>query len=261
MTTGLMRRLDTLPRDAILLLDEEVVAFAINTQLLHKINKLGFRCILITRNRLGSGIPYSYKAVYRLEMGKDNVYRTVRYYKDYDVLPKANKYLTEDTGSGHYYYTKFLQNVVKPSYKMALHEEAAKLNACLIADGIAYGSTLQQALGVGVDLFLPESFEYLIGSKLFGKDTMFNYTYEDMIKNSHSTEEKCITRIFREQCRTLNPPINYDKTVESIKDTIIMDTNVFETDHHGITENMAKRHNIDFNDEEACRKLAEELGY
>ena len=204
--------------------DEDMTLYVKKSHLLPKINAKNHICIFISRDNL-NGITYSYKAVYELVSNKSN-YKLQRVYPDYNLMPSGDSYITEDSCAGFYYYTKFLHNVMHPNKGEDMIGKAVSENAVLIADGIAFGSSISKALSLGIRLNLQESFEYMVGYSLFG-DSIFNYTIQDMVDNNNKTEEKCITRLLIEYCKKLNPPIHYDKTDASIKGTIIECTKFF----------------------------------
>lgn len=125
--------------------------------------------VIISRDKM-SWIPYSYKEIYGIKTsGK---YHTLeRIYKDYDAFPENERYVTEDEAAGlEYYQYWYGESVITSSGNSNLSKYAQK-GTTLIGDGAAIGAYMYELILGEADLYLPESFEWLLlHSPLFHND-------------------------------------------------------------------------------------------
>lgn len=130
--------------------------------------------IFITREDLDN-IPYSYREIYNMkESGKFHWLESV--YPVYESFQEKGNYLTEDSKAGHQFYSYFYPNVISAGGKNNI-TKCMKDNMLVIADGAAVGSIMKALLTtannhINVQIFLPESFEYLLLTSSLIKDTI-----------------------------------------------------------------------------------------
>lgn len=123
--------------------------------------------VICSRDKLEQ-IPYSYKEIYTIK--SSGKYHTLeRAYSDKcNIIYSANEFsklsiLLEDSKSGFKFYRKYNNNVDTAAGKSNLIKCLCKDKYDLvIADGAAIGSNISELVTYSVQVFLPESFEYLL---------------------------------------------------------------------------------------------------
>lgn len=116
--------------------------------------------IIITRHAMPA-IPYSYKEIYKIKAsGKFHSLEPV--YEEYDKFVNNNKVVTEDEDSGFEYFKHFFGDKVITSRGNSNLSKFIDDGTTLIGDGSAIGPYIQDLLLGRADLFLPESFEYMM---------------------------------------------------------------------------------------------------
>lgn len=160
--------------------------------------------LFITREKLGY-LSYSYKSIYKIETDFTKgvpINRFDTLYKDVKLSNlKPEVILTEDSKSGYQFFDKTSNCAVqsagsKTRIKSAIRKEIVKgiySNIYVIADGAAIGSDIRTIVrylesdkflkgNVEVNIFLPESFEYLLlKTKVFDIPNL-----EDMLKRTYN---------------------------------------------------------------------------
>ena len=116
--------------------------------------------LIITRESL-SAIPYSYKEIYGIK-SSGKFHSLERIFPDYETLRDADAIVTEDEDSGYEYYKTYFGSKVSSSKGNSNLSKYGSDNTLLIGDGCAIGAYIQDLLLTGADLYLPESFEWLI---------------------------------------------------------------------------------------------------
>lgn len=139
--------------------------------------------VFVTRVPI-TDIQYSYRDVYTLET-KGNTTKAVHLYKEFNTLPKCNSYAVEDELSGFEYFSSFLN--VK-TFGGNLNWKEGLCAECLIMDGACVGQLMHSLVKRSVDLYLPESFEFLL------LQYYCNYTHEDAINDL--SDEKTFEQLY-----------------------------------------------------------------
>lgn len=139
--------------------------------------------VIVTRNDLHN-LPYSVNEIY--EMVESKHYGSLRktfnslvpVYGGLDMFAKSDIIITEDSNSGYQFFNNTLCNntVISANGKDKITKMIEHItgDAMVLADGAAFGANINDCLEVlfnsefKVNLYLPESFEWLIlRSKLF----------------------------------------------------------------------------------------------
>lgn len=122
------------------------------------------------------GIPYSYREIYRVKAsGKYHTFeRVYEEYTKFPLISKSSYALLEDSGSGMDFYSAaiFCESAHGKSNLPILMKQNEQKWSVVIADGAAIGSEIADILAFkgDMELFLPESFEYiLLSSKMFSE--------------------------------------------------------------------------------------------
>ncbi|MBO5070403.1 MAG: hypothetical protein J6C37_08585, partial [Roseburia sp.] len=170
-------------------------------------------CFVIINRKNIPYIPYSYKEVYGIKTsGKYHTF--AREYKDYDDFELAKQYVTEDEEAGlEYYKAIFGDDVVTTSKGNGALYKFANRDTLLIGDGAAIGPHMYKLIENHANLFLPESFEFLLlQSSLFKKDVevrnLLNHK-EEIISAEYRSWEEYFTAFLIEH--TANTMLAYTK--------------------------------------------------
>lgn len=116
--------------------------------------------IIISRDKM-SWIPYSYQEIYEIKTsGKYHFLTPV--YEKMDIFKENPHFVTEDEGSGLQYYQKWYGGRVHTSQGNSNLSKYALSNTTLIGDGAAIGPYMYDLMLGHADLYLPESFEWLL---------------------------------------------------------------------------------------------------
>jgi len=154
--------------------------------------------VIVTRESIGN-LPYSVTEIYGIRSaGKYSLQEPVyhhmyRIYGDYRSLNsnEAVKLLVEDSNSGYEFFSKVSPKEVECVSAQGagnifgmLQTEENKENIVIIADGAAFGAHMEKVYQVmlrnkGIQLYLPESFEWLILSSGVLRDKEI----EDILEN------------------------------------------------------------------------------
>lgn len=125
--------------------------------------------VIISRDKM-AWIPYSYTEIYQIKTS-GKFHRTERIYEDRNVFKENNRYITEDEAAGLQYYQYWLGDKVSSSHGNSNLSKFADKNTTLIGDGAAIGPYMYDLTIKKTDLYLPESFEWLLlHSPIFEKD-------------------------------------------------------------------------------------------
>lgn len=134
--------------------------------------------VICSRDKLEQ-IPYSYKEIYTIKSsGKFHTLERA-YHDKCSINCSVNEFdklkiLLEDSKSGFQFYSKYNSNVDtsrgKSNLVKCLYKDKYDL---VIADGAAIGSNISELITYPVQIFLPESFEYmLLNSSMFEDSTL-----------------------------------------------------------------------------------------
>ena len=156
--------------------------FVSSVDFAHAIRETDNYYVLVTRESLYA-LPYSVTEIYGIHSaGKyaypEPVYHEMfRIYGDYDLLKEKSpgRLIAEDSNAGYEFFSALLKNkgIVCESANGAgnIYEmiQKAELNdhITVVADGAAFGANMEKVYQVlirkpGIQLYLPESFEWLI---------------------------------------------------------------------------------------------------
>jgi hypothetical protein len=116
--------------------------------------------IIITRESLPA-IPYSYKEIYGMKTS-GKFHSLERVYPDYEKFHDAESIVTEDEDAGYEYYRYFFGEKVRSSQGNSNLSKYGAEHRLLIGDGCAIGAYIQDILLTKADLYLPESFEWML---------------------------------------------------------------------------------------------------
>lgn len=168
--------------------------------------------LIITRESL-SAIPYSYKEIYGIK-ASGKFHSLERIFPDYETLRDADAIVTEDEDSGYEYYKTYFGSKVSSSKGNSNLSKYGSDNTLLIGDGCAIGAYIQDLLLTGADLYLPESFEYMLLQKdMFSRvaEVQQSIRYpEEMIGTGYASPERYYTALLSQI--TQNTPARYSKT-------------------------------------------------
>lgn len=163
--------------------------------------------VIITRKNIPY-IPYSYKEIYGIKTS-GKYHTLVREYKDYEDFRQLDRYVAEDQEAGLEYYRAVLgeDKVATSKGNGSLYKFANK-DTLLIGDGAAIGPHMYKLVECHGNLFLPESFEYLLlQSSLFKKDVevraLLNNKEELITAEYGSWEEYFTTFITKHTANTM----------------------------------------------------------
>lgn len=156
--------------------------FVSSVDFAHAIRETDNYYVLVTRESLYA-LPYSVTEIYGIHSaGKyaypEPVYHEMfRIYGDYDMLKEksSDKLIAEDSNAGYEFFSALLKNksIVCESangagniYEMIQKAELRE-HITVVADGAAFGANMEKVYQVllrkpGIQLYLPESFEWLI---------------------------------------------------------------------------------------------------
>lgn len=168
-------------RDAIVVLDEHN-KFIKSADFARFVERSKAYFVLITRNNL-TQLSYSIDEVYRMIM-KNNEHILEKIYPSENnfyingfIRHKPSNILTEDSGAGYTFFNTLSIECIKGSGNSKIYNKLEKKSyddLMIIGDGAAFGAHISK-LGPlvkkrGYQLYLPESFEYLLYDKsIFGE--------------------------------------------------------------------------------------------
>lgn len=146
--------------NTIVFIDEEHPAL-VNGQQLAKLMMKSDNCyVIISRDKM-SWIPYSYQEIYKIKTsGKFHFLEPV--YEKMDVFKENKYYVTEDEAAGMQYYQNWYGKAVVSCFGNSNLSKYAQVGTTLIGDGAAIGPYMYDLMLGHADLFLPESFEWLL---------------------------------------------------------------------------------------------------
>ena len=203
--------------------------------------------LIISRN-IPAQLSVDYRAVYSL-CSKDRKYWLERVYSDYTDFPMTDAYITEDKGSGYYYYNAKYANVDSCEGKDNNLPIKSDRSTTLIADGSAFARKLPAICSnyPDISLFLPESFEGLVISGTPGKLSakLMHNAYSDAVLNYRSIEQ-----YFNSAIRDLYP--DYSK---SKKQPYLVPLDIEHVQHYDVDAELATKFNISRFDPIACREI------
>lgn len=164
---------------SIVFIDEDHPALTEGKDLAGKMFSSDNCFVIISRDKM-PWIPYSYKEIYEIK-SSGKYHRLERIYEDMEEFKKSEEYITEDEASGLEYYQWWLGDKVKTSHGNSNLSKYINEPATIIADGAAIGPYMYDlALGTA-NLFLPESFEWvLLHSPVFEE----NKEVQEILKNT-----------------------------------------------------------------------------
>ena len=164
---------------SIVFIDEDHPALTEGKELAGKMFSSDNCFVIISRDKM-PWIPYSYKEIYEIK-SSGKYHRLERIYEDMEEFKKSEEYITEDEASGLEYYQWWLGDKVKTSHGNSNLSKYINEPATIIADGAAIGPYMYDlALGTA-NLFLPESFEWvLLHSPVFEE----NKEVQEILKNT-----------------------------------------------------------------------------
>lgn len=164
-------------------IDEESANDLDRDELLEPILDAGYFLVIATRRPL-LHLTYGLKDVFKLQT-VDDVATVVQYYPNFDSLPKCKAYACEDSNSGYHYWSCF-----PPVTPMRGNRDwRNNIDKCLIMDSAALGNQIRDIRQYGVNIFLPESFEFLL------LQHYCNYTHEDGVRDL-TPEDKTFERLY-----------------------------------------------------------------
>lgn len=116
--------------------------------------------IIITRESLPM-IPYSYKEIYKIHTSR-KFHSLERMYPNYEEFQEKECIVTEDEDAGYEYFHYFYGEKVISSHGNSNLSKYSSSDCLLIGDGCAIGAYIQDLLLSDADLYLPESFEWML---------------------------------------------------------------------------------------------------
>jgi hypothetical protein len=168
--------------------------------------------LIITRESL-SAIPYSYKEIYNIK-ASGKFHSLERAYPDFDQFCDADSIITEDEDAGYEYYRYFFGEKVQSCKGNSNLSKHGSPQSLLIGDGCAIGAYIQDLLLTGANLYLPESFEWvLLQSDLFQnvKEIQeFIKNPEKKVDTAYASAERYCTELL--SAVTRNTPAQYTKS-------------------------------------------------
>lgn len=171
-------------------IDEESANDMDRDECLEPILDAGYTMLIVTRKPL-INLTYGIQDVYKLQT-VSGVTTAVPFYKEYTTLPDSESYACEDSSSGYQYWSGFLDVVT-----MQGNRNWRKFSdRCLIMDGAAIGAQIRDILDITDNVYLPESFEFLL------LNYYLSYTHEDGVRDITSddkTFERLYTRLVEQE--------------------------------------------------------------
>ncbi len=154
--------------DAIVFIDEEHPALAAGKQLAASMARSNNCFVIISRDKM-AWLPYSYQEIYQIK-SSGKFHTLERVYEDMDHFPENCRYVTEDEAAGLEYFQHWYGNRVITSHGNSNLSKYAQKDTTLIGDGSAIGPYMYDLMLGDADLYLPESFEWLLlHSPIFAK--------------------------------------------------------------------------------------------
>lgn len=156
-------------KNHIVFIDEDHPALAEGKKLGSLLRSAENCFVIISRDRM-SWLPYSYKEIYQIKTsGKYHFLE--RIYEDMEEFIENKQYVIEDEASGLQYFQKWYGDCVRTSFGNSNLSKYADPEVTLIGDGAAIGPYMYDLMLGKSDLFLPESFEWLLlHSPIFEND-------------------------------------------------------------------------------------------
>lgn len=146
--------------NTIVFIDEDHPALT-NGEALAELMKQSKNCfVIISRNRM-PWLPYSYKEIYQIK-ASGKFHTLERTYEDKEKFTENSRYVTEDEAAGLQYYQNWYGNKVSSSLGNSNLSKYSQEGVTLIGDGAAIGPYMYELTLGKADLFLPESFEWLL---------------------------------------------------------------------------------------------------
>ena len=167
--------------NSIVFIDEDHPALTVGKELANKMFLSNNCFVIISRDKM-PWIPYSYKEIYEIK-SSGKYHRLERIYENMDEFKEAEEYITEDEASGLEYYQWWLGDRVKTSHGNSNLSKYIKESATIIADGAAIGPYMYDLVLGQANLFLPESFEWiLLHSPVFEENKEVQEILENTVK-------------------------------------------------------------------------------
>lgn len=148
--------------------------------------------VIISRDKM-SWLPYSYQEIYQIKCS-GKFHTLERIYENMDTFTENQRYVTEDEAAGLEYFQHWLGSRVSSSYGNSNLSKYASKNTTIIGDGAAIGPYMYDLILSEADLFLPESFEWmLLCSPIFAQNkevqNLLHHPETEITTNYQSWEE------------------------------------------------------------------------
>lgn len=168
--------------------------------------------IFITRESLPT-LSYSYAEIYSIKAsGKFHSFERV--YPDCNHFIEMNSIVTEDEDAGLEYYQHYFGNKVKSSHGNSNLSKYGSSGTLLIGDGSAIGAYIQDLWITKSQLYLPESFEWvLLNSNMFSNIKSVKQLLGNSfaaVNTTFRSVEQYYTNLLTEITR--NTPAQYSKS-------------------------------------------------
>lgn len=196
----------------IVFIDEDHPALA-EGEKLASLMKQSDNCFVIISREKMPWIPYSYREIYEIKSsGKYHILK--RIYEKQEDFKENNRYVTEDEGAGYQYFQKWYGKRVITSHGNSSLSKYAEKGTTLIGDGAAIGPYMYDLLLGKADLYLPESFEWmLLHSPVFEKNAEVGKVLEapeSVISTDYQSWEEFFTEYLTKI--TAGKPYRYSKS-------------------------------------------------
>lgn len=146
--------------DSIIFIDEDHPALSCGQELAALMAQSSNCYIIISRDKL-PWIPYSYREIYQIHTsGKYHFLEPV--YEEMTEFKENQIYVTEDEAAGFQYYQNWYGQQVHTSFGNSNLAKYAQKGTTLIGDGAAIGPYMYDLTLGEANLYLPESFEWLL---------------------------------------------------------------------------------------------------
>lgn len=223
-------------------------------ELFDTITKSSSKFLIIARNT--SLINVDYKSVYTLQQ-KGNKVVSKRFYKDYTTFDCKLPIVHEDSNSGADYYKHYYNDVIAAGGKTNIVNVLLKDNAnTVVADGSSIGNEIHNISQLCDNVYLPESFEFELANAIAPNDKQVSDYYNNMPDSIDSVERYFENDVMPYLCDKYHLP-QYSK--KNKLNPAFLKYRIHSVNHYGITETVAELYGINYNSEEECKKLSEEL--
>lgn len=220
--------------DHVIFIDEDFVAY--NTKEFAKAVKESDNYFVIINRASNEHIPYSYEEVYSFIPSGKYVRQVKKYDKYMEDILADSILITEDSNSGHQYFSHLYKNVIsangKSNIKNKIVEQDNSKPISVIADGAAFGSNIETMVELkktrNIRLFLPESFEYMLLHLREFSTFLNSQSLSEIIKYNFNSWEQYFTQLITE----LSNDTQFKYTKSKINEYYLTDSKVKELVSH-----------------------------